>query len=45
MSSGCASRPPVPKEVVITFESEIPVTVTVSKSCEGNWNFCGYEKW
>jgi len=29
-------------DVVIRIESEIPIRVTVYKSCEGNWNFCEY---
>ena len=46
MSSGCAvSKRIPPTEVVIKFQSEIPVTVTLPDSCKGNWNFCGYERW
>jgi hypothetical protein len=41
--TACAAiPPPQPKEVVIKIESEIPVSVSIYKSCEGNWNFC---KW
>jgi len=41
---GCAHNPtPVSHEVVIKFESEIPINVSVYKSCEGNWNFCKWQ--
>ena len=49
---GCTHKPePVNNEVVIRFESEIPVKVSIYKSCEGNWNFCNpdsnhnFQKW
>lgn len=31
------------KEVILKFKSDIPIKVTVNKSCEGNWNFCQWE--
>jgi PBP1b-binding outer membrane lipoprotein LpoB len=41
---GCAGHKPLPpKEVILRFESEIPVNVTIYKRCEGNWNFCKWE--
>jgi hypothetical protein len=45
---GCVHKPN--KEVILNFESEIPITVTIEKSCEGNWNFCNvdnynFKKW
>jgi len=46
----CAHSKPLPKEVVLNFQSEIPIKVTIQKSCEGNWNFCdidnhNFKKW
>lgn len=47
---GCAPHKPLSKEVILNFESEIPIKVTIQKSCEGNWNFCdvdnyNFKKW
>jgi len=47
---GCAHKQPQPKEVILNFQSEIPIKVTFQKSCEGNWNFCevdnyNFKKW
>jgi hypothetical protein len=40
---GCTVKPKYPTEYSIKIQSEIPVTVTVQKSCEGNWNFCKWQ--
>ena len=43
---GCAaSPPPKPVEVVMSFQSEIPIEITFSaeRDCTGNWNFCQYQ--
>lgn len=42
---GCAHKPLPNKthEVILKFKSEIPIEVTIYKSCEGNWNFCKWE--
>jgi len=48
---GCAHKSqPLSKEVILKFKSDIPVKVTITKSCEGNWNFCdvdnyNFKKW
>ena len=47
---GCATKPQLPDEVILKFESDIPIKVTITKNCEGNWNFCdvdnyNFRKW
>ena len=44
---GCAHGQPQPKsnEVILKFESEIPIRVTIHKDCTGNWNFCDVGNW
>ena len=50
---GCASNKFTnqPKTVILNIDSEIPVVVSVYKSCKGNWNFCddyrnyNFQKW
>lgn len=41
--AGCTTVPTKSTEYVIKIESEIPVEVSVYKSCEGNWNFCKWQ--
>jgi len=49
---GCVHNSHQPKEVILKFESEIPIEISIykSKSCKGNWNFCdvdnyNFKKW
>ena len=32
-----------PKEYVIKIESDTPVSISVYKSCKGNYNFCKWQ--
>lgn len=43
---GCANGgQPKSNEVILKFESEIPIRVTIHKDCTGNWNFCDVGNW
>jgi hypothetical protein len=41
---GCSHKPKIKRtEVILTFESDIPILVTVSKDCTENYNFCKWQ--
>jgi hypothetical protein len=41
--SNCVSKPMPKKEIIIKIKSEIPVSVSVYKSCKDSWNFCKWQ--